>query len=51
MAKIQQIWQRWIPGLLEKAVKSGETVEWGAKVTKLLKLHSTHYETFAQIKF
>ncbi|ODG96220.1 hypothetical protein A4S05_19610 [Nostoc sp. KVJ20] len=34
MTKIQQIWQRWIPGLLEKAVKRGETVESGAEVTK-----------------
>ncbi|WP_277926826.1 MULTISPECIES: NACHT domain-containing protein [Nostoc] len=34
MAKIQQIWQRWIPGLLEKAVKRGETVESGVEVTK-----------------
>ncbi|WP_414573312.1 hypothetical protein [Nostoc sp. CCY 9925] len=34
MAKIQQIWQRWIPGLLEKAVKRGETVESGAEFTK-----------------
>jgi hypothetical protein len=34
MAKIQQIWQRWIPGLLEKTVKRGETVESGAEVTK-----------------
>ncbi|MHC5748106.1 MAG: pentapeptide repeat-containing protein [Nostoc sp.] len=34
MAKIQQTWQRWIPGLLEKAVKRGETVESGAEVTK-----------------
>lgn len=34
MTKIQQIWQRWIPGLLEKVVKRGETVESGAEVTK-----------------
>ncbi|MHC5770569.1 MAG: NACHT domain-containing protein [Nostoc sp.] len=34
MAKIQQTWQRWIPGLLEKTVKRGETVESGAEVTK-----------------
>ncbi|MEH1801100.1 MAG: pentapeptide repeat-containing protein [Nostoc sp.] len=34
MTKIQQIWQRWIPGLLEKTIKRGETVESGAEVTK-----------------
>jgi hypothetical protein len=34
MVKIQQIWQHWIPGLLEKTVKRGETVESGAEVTK-----------------
>lgn len=34
MTKIQQIWQRWIPGLIEKVVKRGETVESGAEVTK-----------------